>query len=130
LAAALTALGHEITYDWSVHGSVQKDGPERIREVAEAECNGVLQADLFVCLLPGGRGTHTELGIALGNKRHKHGVRMAGQVGGEIRIVLVGDDGGADERTCCFYHHPDVDCRFDTTKEFLAFVRGLGARWR
>jgi hypothetical protein len=97
LAALLRAAGHEITYDWTVHGSVQSEGPERIRDVAVAEARGVQEADCVIVLLPGGRGTHTELGMALAFGRpcivaaeHAHG--------------FFGDDG----RTCAFYHHPLV----------------------
>lgn len=64
LRDALIAAGHTITYDWTLHGSVQGQGEARLREVAAAERNGVLQAELVIVLLPGGHGTHTELGMA------------------------------------------------------------------
>lgn len=64
LRDALIAAGHTITYDWTLHGSVQGQGEARLREVAAAERNGVLQAELVIVLLPGGRGTHAELGMA------------------------------------------------------------------
>ncbi len=93
----LNARGHAITYDWTHHGSVQKDKPERIREVALAETSGVLRADVVVVLLPGGRGTHTELGMALASG--KSVIVQADPVHGFF---------AADERTCAFYHHPLV----------------------
>lgn len=65
LADALRALGHTITYDWTTHGSVQGEEVSRIIEVARAEMEGITSADLCVVLLPGGRGTHVEIGIAL-----------------------------------------------------------------
>ena len=63
---ALRRCGHEITYDWSTHG----DGPKfeslkRLEEVAVAEIKGVEDADVLVVLLPGGGGTHLEMGVAL-----------------------------------------------------------------
>jgi len=58
--------GHEITYDWTVHGSVQDAGPEHIAEVARLEAAGVRAADLLIAILPGGCGTHVEIGLALG----------------------------------------------------------------
>lgn len=58
------AAGHVITYDWTLHGSVQGQGEARLRQVATNELNGVRDADLVVVLLPGGRGTHAELGMA------------------------------------------------------------------
>jgi nucleoside 2-deoxyribosyltransferase len=57
---------HELTYDWTAHGSVQHLGEDVIRSVAYKEARGVSDADLVVILLPGGRGTHVELGIAIG----------------------------------------------------------------
>lgn len=91
----LMKLGHEITYDWTVHGPVWRDGPERIREVAQRELQGVLDADVVVVLLPGGRGTHAELGMALAANKP---------------VLLHGDVHmfGADPETCAFYHHPNV----------------------
>ena len=50
----------EQTYDWTT-GTFQDDP----LEVAEGEFDGVVAADAFVALLPGGLGTHSELGMAL-----------------------------------------------------------------
>jgi len=63
----LETMGCTLTYDWTEHGAVHQDAePEkRMRQVAHAELRGVAGADLVVVLLPGGRGTHTEMGAAL-----------------------------------------------------------------
>jgi hypothetical protein len=121
----LKNLGHEITYDWSVHGSVQSEGLDRIREVAMNESRGVLDADLVIVILPGGRGTHAELGMALADADRQHERRGMTAVGGEKRVVIIGDDGGVDGRTCAFYHHPRIDRRFSTVPEFQAFMEGV-----
>jgi nucleoside 2-deoxyribosyltransferase len=92
VAAVLKAAGHDHTYDWTEHGSVQKEGQERLTQVAELEKNGVKEADMIIVILPGGRGTHAELGIALGA-----GVKS-------IIICAEKDDlFQADESTCAFY---------------------------
>lgn len=65
LRDVLAELGHQITYDWTPHGPVYGSGLDRVREVAELETKGVLDADFVVVLWPGGRGTHVELGMAL-----------------------------------------------------------------
>lgn len=93
---ALVADGHSITYDWTRHGSVQGEGEDRLREVAAAERAGVMTADIVIVLLPGGRGTHAELGIAnaLG-----------------IPVILVSktrDMFQADSATCAFYWNDNV----------------------
>lgn len=92
---ALAALGHQLTYDWTIHGSVWADGHDKIRQVAAAELEGVTSADLVIVLLPGGRGTHTELGaaIAAGRPVLAHTT--------EPRLI-------EGPETCAFYHHPLV----------------------
>lgn len=65
LAKILKMWGWEHTYDWTEHGSVQTEGETRIREVAQKEIQGVKDADVVIVLLPGGRGTHVELGAAI-----------------------------------------------------------------
>lgn len=87
----LAFAGHVVTYDWTIHGSVQSEGAERIAEVAAAEMAGVIDADVLVALLPGGRGTHTEIGIALGSG---------------VPVILRGAEHYA--RECAFYRAPGV----------------------
>ena len=110
VAQELERHGHAITYAWWTHGSVQREGPERIREVATNECAGVASADVVVVLLPGGRGTHAELGIAIG-------------LGKRILVVADPADGffAQDERTCAFYHHPAVT-RLEASGDVLSLV--------
>jgi hypothetical protein len=62
---ALNKLGHEITYDWTKHGNVKNTSISRLKEVAHSEINGVKEATFIVVLLPGGIGTHTELGASI-----------------------------------------------------------------
>jgi len=92
----LVSAGWSITYDWTAHGSVQREGEARIRAVAEAETKGVADADVVIVLLPGGRGTHAELGIAIAT-------------GAQVFVCADSDDlFQHDERTCAFYWHPNV----------------------
>lgn len=98
VAEVLKAAGHEHTYDWTVHGSVQSEGPARLSEVADCERNGVATADIVIVILPGGRGTHTELGIALGQKYPP-------------RIIICAENDDLfqqDERTCAFYWNSGI----------------------
>lgn len=64
----LSKQGHEITYDWTIHGPAWPKGLDFVREIALNECSGVLHADFVVVLLPAGRGTHVELGMAIALK--------------------------------------------------------------
>lgn len=90
----LVAAGHEITYDWAVHGSMQ-DSPDQWSEVSRKEMDGVRSADLVVVILPGGRGTHAEMGAGIALSKP---VLILGQ-------KAVFEEGGY---TCAFYHHPTV----------------------
>jgi nucleoside 2-deoxyribosyltransferase len=93
---ALKTCGHEISYDWTLHGSVKSVSKERLREVATLELDGISKADFVVVLLPGGSGTHLELGfsIARGKKVFLH-----------CEDPLVFELG---PQTNVFYHHPDI----------------------
>ncbi|MBP7074264.1 MAG: nucleoside 2-deoxyribosyltransferase [Rhabdochlamydiaceae bacterium] len=93
---ALKLCGHEILYDWTLHGSVKLVSKERLREVAVLELDGISKADFVVVLLPGGTGTHLELGFALAKEK---------------RVFLHSEDSLVFElgpQTNGFYHHPDV----------------------
>lgn len=92
----LTPYGYEITYDWTKHGSVKHVSRERLQDVAIQEVNAVLEADIIIVLLPGGLGTHTEFGIALGL--------------GKKVIIHAEDQSFFDigDKTVAFYHHPNL----------------------
>lgn len=123
LKTILDQAGWEHTYDWTVHGSVcastpPEQRPERLREVAGLESEGVWMADVVIVLLPGGRGTHTELGFALG---------MVDPVvfapdEDRMRICIYSPDPekdfGTNGTTCVFYHHPCVE-RFTSISEMV-----------
>lgn len=89
LAERLATEGHAVTYRWWLHGPQ----PHRMREVSQLEMLGVLTADVVIVLLPGGRGTHVEMGAAI----------AAGK-----SVVLVGPMDTLTERPVCFYAHPRV----------------------
>jgi hypothetical protein len=74
LARDLKWLGWQLTYDWTKAELASKTdlatisrglSPRRAAEIARAERDGVVSADLVVVLLDGGAGTHVELGMAL-----------------------------------------------------------------
>ncbi len=92
---ALLRCGVELTYDWSILGPVWREGLHRIREVAELETNGVKEADFVVVILPGGRGTHAELGMALALEKQVYILAE----GAECYLLR------AVSETCAFYHH-------------------------
>lgn len=93
---ALKGCGHEISYDWTLHGSVKSVSKERLQEVALLELDGVSEADFVIVLLPGGNGTHLELGFSIARGK---------------RVFLHTEDFLTFElgpQTNAFYHHPDI----------------------
>jgi hypothetical protein len=79
---ALHALGHRITYDWTL--TIDQKGPD----IAYAEIWGVRNAEFVAVLLPGKYGTHAELGAALAR---------------DIKVFITGP-----REVCVFYEHPLV----------------------
>jgi len=96
LSEKLKSAGWTHIYDWTVHGSVKESNVELLKEVAQKEFNGVKDADVVIVLTPGGRGTHTELGMAIAfNKK--------------IYICHIDDKYfKCDDNTCAFYWLPHV----------------------
>jgi nucleoside 2-deoxyribosyltransferase len=62
LSASLKSHGWERTFAWTGEDNA---GTEGHAAVAVAELKGVRDADVLVVLLPGGYGTHVEIGAAL-----------------------------------------------------------------
>jgi len=106
----LNALGHHITYDWTEHGPAFQHGLKHLSRVASLEVTGVADAELFVLLWKGGRGTHVELGIAIA-----HGALVA-------IITDVEDHHQSTRDTCAFYHYPGNHL-FHTVDEFLSWLK-------
>ena len=61
LLEALKGQGWERTYVWSD----QTLSPDKSSDIATAELEGIRLANVVVVLLPGGYGTHAEIGAAL-----------------------------------------------------------------
>lgn len=60
-------LSAELTYDWSkdaTAGRAEDETPELMVEAGARDLKGVVDCDVLVVLLPGGRGTHFEMGVA------------------------------------------------------------------
>jgi len=108
LADALKGMGVDLTFDWTRHGTLAGK-PHPV--VAHAEITGVVEADFVVVLLPGGRGTHAELGAALAS--------------GKTVFIHAADAAtllGADTYTCVFYSHPLVQLVIGSKEDLLLTI--------
>ncbi|EIT87070.1 group-specific protein [Fictibacillus macauensis ZFHKF-1] len=92
LKAQLEAHGFEHTYDWTVNERATT--ADALRAIGEAELQGVKQADFLVVLLPGGNGTHVELGIALAE--------------GKTVYLYEADEASFHEKLTTFYYIQNV----------------------
>ena len=115
-AARLNALGHTRTYDWTRHGSVAAAPPKKKEQVALSEARAVAEAELVLLLLPGGRGTHAELGLAIATAAQKRRILVFS----ESSAPFAGADG-----FCVFYHHPAVTRVVCSFEELLARLPSL-----
>lgn len=114
IAQTLESKGYVNTYDWTQNASAL-DGStvtlDDLRSIGQHERDAVIGADVVVVLLPGGKGTHVELGIAIAQGR---------------RIILhspaeVIDNPGA---TSTFYHLPEVEKCHGTLEDLITMILG------
>lgn len=107
---ALNKLEHVITYDWTIHGSVKNTSINKLREIGTLELNGIKNADFVVILLPGGRGTHTELGFSIAYNKliflHTF----------DAKFLQLGED------TCAFYHLEQIISMKCPLEEFIKYI--------
>lgn len=78
LASVIKAAGGEVTCEWWTN--IESRDPAELAEIGAEEFQGVRDCDMFVCMLPGHYGTHSELGAAviLGKKVILHSVDSHG----------------------------------------------------
>lgn len=107
LAHELKRKGYIHTYDWT---QLQQDGSlESLAIIGEKEKEGVENADFLVILLPAGKGSHVELGLALGLEKR-------------VYLYSPTEEIYEYDKTSAFYHIESVK-RFvgsmDSFKEYL-----------
>lgn len=115
MIAFIQGRGHMPVYDWTAHGDIRGQGGDRLMEVASSEYSAVKDAEFVLMMLPGGCGTHTELGIALGTRSNKR-ILLWSATGKEF------EDGS---NTCVFYHHLALErivCSYEELKEHLTTI--------
>ncbi|RKJ40593.1 group-specific protein [Acutalibacter sp. 1XD8-33] len=107
-ARRLREQGWEQTYDWT-RIPPEAVTPEHLKEIARLEERAIREADVVVILLPGGRGTHVELGMALA-------------LGKRVYLCAAGAEAFAPESAVGFYHLPGVVRLTGTDEENLSHI--------
>ncbi|MCZ8539765.1 group-specific protein [Psychrobacillus psychrodurans] len=99
--------GYIHTYDWTVNENVTT--LKELKMIGEQEKTAVIEADFVVVLLPAGKGSHIELGIAIGNGKN---------------IYLYSPNKEIDniETTSTFYHLPEIEKYFGTLDELVEII--------
>lgn len=107
VSSLLKNKGFIQTYDWTQNerAATLKD----LKEIGEKELNAVLEADFLIVLLPAGKGSHIEFGIALGQ-------------GKKIYLFSENDDIDNFETTSTFYHLNNVEKIMGTVEELVKIV--------
>jgi nucleoside 2-deoxyribosyltransferase len=114
VAQTLESKGYVNTYDWTherVDGDAGKVTIGDLRSIGQRERDAVIGADVVVILLPGGKGTHVELGIAIAQGR---------------RTILHSPDEAINnlETTSTFYHLPELEKCHGTLDDLVAMIVG------
>ena len=114
----IEAVGDEILYDWTKNSVAVDGGEPRLTEIGAREMESVLQADVFILLMPGYFGSHCELGLALSDARYRRS--MPGAPLKEIYIVgdLMDDRGMVQP----FYFCSQVTGRLQSTAELMKIL--------
>ncbi|OXM17066.1 nucleoside 2-deoxyribosyltransferase [Paenibacillus herberti] len=110
VAESLKAYGFQQTYDWTTNSKI--DSIAELRKIGQEEVSGVLAADIVIVMIPAGKGSHVELGIALG----------AGK-----KICLYSSTNELNEigNTCTFYHVDSVEQRIGSLEDLINSITSL-----
>ena len=95
------------TYDWTQN---ERDLTiEQLREIGQKEKTAVIEADIIIVLLPAGKGSHIELGIAIGQGKRTY-------------LYSPNNEVNHFATTSTFYHLPEVEKCFGSIDELVDMV--------
>ncbi|PFG06459.1 nucleoside 2-deoxyribosyltransferase [Bacillus sp. es.034] len=107
VSARLEEKGFIHTYDWTRNdrASTVKD----LQHIGQNEKDAITESNVVIIMLPGGKGSHVELGIALGLGK---------------RIILYSPNGEVHDlaNTTTFYHLHEVEKCSGSIEELLEYV--------
>ncbi|WP_099355672.1 group-specific protein [Fredinandcohnia onubensis] len=103
----LVKRGFIHTYDWTKNERASTF--DDLKVIGTEEKNAVIESDFLIVLIPAGKGSHIELGIALGQ-------------GKKIYLYSPDDQINHFETTSTFYHLPEVEKCIGTIEELIENV--------
>lgn len=95
------------TYDWTINSPVKTLA--ELADIGVKEKNAVLASDIVMILLPGGKGSHIELGLALAGDK-------------KVFLYSPNDEINDVSLTSTFYHLPEVEKVIGTLDDLIALV--------
>lgn len=107
LSHELQLKGHNHTYDWTQNE--RANSLESLTTFGEKEKEAVMHSDFVVILLPAGKGSHIELGIALG-------------LGKRIYLYSPSDELFEFDQTSTFYYVAGVNQFVGTLDSFTQYL--------
>ncbi|PDY00963.1 group-specific protein [Bacillus pseudomycoides] len=106
VASQLKEAGWHHTYNWTQNE--RATNREQLQKIGQAEKQAIQNADVFLLLLDGGNGSHTELGMAIALKK---------------KIYMYHKN---NPLQTTFYHLPEVDIFQGEVEEFVSYVMNKG----
>jgi len=107
LSERLKQEGFILTYDWTQNDRITSI--EQLRDIGKKEIDAVKKSDFIVVLLPAGKGSHIELGIALGN-------------GIKTYLYSQNDEINDIEKTSTFYHQDGIHKCKGSVDELITII--------
>lgn len=95
------------TYDWTQNDQITSI--EQLRDIGKNELDAVKKSDFIVVLLPAGKGSHIELGIALRN-------------GIKTYLHSKNDEINDHEKTSTFYHLDGIHKCKGSLEELITII--------
>ncbi|WP_099361436.1 group-specific protein [Fredinandcohnia onubensis] len=103
----LVKRGFIHTYDWTKNERASTF--DDLKAIGTEEKNAVIESDFLIVLIPAGKGSHIELGIALGQDK-------------KIYLYSPDDQLNNFETTSTFYHLPEVEKCIGTIEDLIERV--------
>lgn len=114
LSQKLNELGYLQTYDWTINDKAET--LEQLEKVGREELRGVSNSDFLIVALPGGKGTHVELGIAISQDK-------------PVYIYSQNSNVFDPNNSCTFYHLPNVKIVVGEIAKFIKILESDFAKY-
>lgn len=110
ISKLLIDKGYIHTYDWTLNN--RATSLQALEKIGKEELAAVKNSDFIIVILPAGKGSHIELGIAIG-------------LGKKIFLYSPNKEVNNLEATSTFYHLPEVNKCYGEVEDLIETVIAL-----